>query len=164
MRQLIVIIAIALAAAACGDDSGGSADPRAAELSEVLEADTALALTGDEAECTAGGIVDALDDASIETLLAADGLELGDLAGPAEAIAAFDAYLDCVDVEQKMVDSLLATGTEADTARCVAESFGEDELRTMLGASALPGGAVDEEAAFNLVGEVFQAAQACVDG
>lgn len=163
MRGLIGAITIAFVAASCGGDADPS-DPLAAELAPVLAADPDLALTDDEASCTANGIVGELDDASIETLLESDGLALGELAGPDEAIAAFDAYLDCVDVEQKMVDSLLDDGTDEATARCIAESFGEDDLRTILGASALPGGAVDEAAAFALIGSVFDAAQDCITG
>ena len=163
MRGLIGAITIAFVAANCGGNAD-PANPLTAELAPILADDPDLALTPEEANCAASKIVDALDDPSIEILLDSGRLALNDLAGPDEAIAAYDAYLDCVDVQHQMVDSLLDDGTDETTARCIAESFGEDDLRTILGASALPGGAVDEAAAFALIGSVFEAAQACVTG
>jgi hypothetical protein len=167
MRHLFLALAIAASVAACGnDDATGTtdADPRAGELATVLSADPDLAFTEDEARCTANGIVETLDDVSVDTLLDGVGLDLDTLADPDDSIAAFDAYLDCVDIEQKMVDSLAADDTPEPIARCIAQSFDEDELRTILGASALPGAAVDEEAAFALLGQVFESAQTCFEG
>ncbi|MGB0440903.1 MAG: hypothetical protein ACPGFC_12505, partial [Paracoccaceae bacterium] len=42
---------------------------------------------------------------------------------------AVDALLDCVDIEQMMIDSMTADGTPREAAECVAEGFGADELR-----------------------------------
>lgn len=163
-----IALAIAVVATACGggDDTADSStsDPRAAELATALAGDERLAMSDADATCTANGIVGELDESAIDALVDGTGFALDQLETPDQAIAAFDAYLDCVDLEQQMIESLLDDGTEEATARCIAQSFGEDDLRTILGASVLPGGAVDEEAAFSLIGQIFEAAQACVDG
>ncbi len=166
-RKLATIaLAFTLFATACGgsDDDASPSDPRVEELATTLAGDERLAMSESDATCTANGVVASLDDSAVDTLLSSEGFALDQLDSPDEAIAAFDAYLDCVDLEQQMMDSLLDDGTPQDVAQCVAGSFGEDDLRTILGASVLPGAAVDQEAAFLLIGEIFEAAQECVEG
>ncbi|MEM8708741.1 MAG: hypothetical protein AAGE98_19920 [Actinomycetota bacterium] len=68
---------------------------------------------------------------------------------------------DCIDVEQLMIDSMIEDGTSEDAARYVAEGFGGDELRDFMRSAVLPEDQVDEDAAFAIMGKMFELAAEC---
>ena len=164
-------IVVALFGAACGGDDGGSGDtsaptdPRAQELLAVLDDDPDFPLSDAEANCTVNTMVAELDDSTIDAILANPEGDISDNVSPEENLVAMNALFDCVDLEAMMVDSMVADGTPQEAAECVAEGFGEDELRTFMEAAALPEDQVDEAAAFELLGKMFELAETCgLDG
>ena len=166
-HMLVLTIALALVGTACGgDDSDGGnnaapSDPKAQELLAVIEADDEFPLTDDEANCTVNRLVNDLDDSTIDLILANPDSDLDTVVSPEENLVAMDAILDCVDLEQMMITSMMEDGTDRETAECVADSFGEDELRTFMEAAALPEDQIDEAAAFEIVGKMFEIAVEC---
>ena len=166
-HMFVLTIALALVGAACGgdDSDGGSdaapSDPKAQELLAVLEADDEFPLTEAEANCTVNRLVNDLDDSTIDLILANPDSDLDTVVSPEENLVAMDAILDCVDLEQMMITSMMEDGTDRETAECVADSFGEDELRTFMEAAALPEDQIDEAAAFEIVGKMFEIAVEC---
>ena len=158
---------IAMVATACGDDGGSGAstsaptDERGQQIVAILQADEDFPLSDDQANCTANNMVANLDDSTIDAMIANPDGDIGDVTDGDEAIAALDAMLDCVDVEEMMVDSMVADGTPQDQAECVAQGFGEDELRNFMRTSALPDDEVDEAAAMELLGKMFELAEEC---
>ncbi len=166
-HMLALTIALALVGTACGgdDSNGGSdaapSDPKAQELLAVLEADDEFPLTEAEANCTVNRLVNDLDDSTIDMILADPESELADVVSPEENLVAVNALLDCVDIEQMMITSMMEDGTDRETAECVAAGFGEDELRTFMEAATLPEDQIDEAAAFEIVGKMFEIAVEC---
>ena len=65
------------------------------------------------------------------------------------------------DIEALMVESMVADGTDREAAECLASGFGEDELRSFMESAALPEDQVDEEAAFEIIGKMFELAVEC---
>ncbi|MEO0493906.1 MAG: hypothetical protein AAF081_10870 [Actinomycetota bacterium] len=166
-KHLIVMTAVlALVAAACGGgdsstDTSAPSDPRGQELVAVLQADSDFALSESEANCTANGLLANLDDATINAMLDDIDVEIDQLPNPEDGVKALDAMFDCVDIEEMMFDQMVADGTPEDAARCVAEGFGEDELRNFFASAALPEDQIDEAAAFALMGKMFELAAEC---
>lgn len=166
-KHLIWMTAVfALVAAACGGDDGGGdtsapTDPRGQQLVAMLQADSDFPVSDAEANCTANNMIANLDDSTIDAMLDDVDGEIGDLENPDEALKALDAMFDCVDLEQMMFDQMVADGTPEDAARCVADGFGEDELRAFMSQAALPEDQIDEEAAFELMGSLFALAAEC---
>ncbi len=164
---LVLTIAVALLGAACGDDDGGGGDtsaptdPRAQQLLAILEADEEFPLSDSEANCTVNTMVSNLDDSTIDAIIANPDADISDSVSPEENLAAMNALFDCVDIEAMMVDSMVADGTPQETAECIAEGFGEDELRSFMEAAALPEDQIDEAAAFEIVGKMFELAGEC---
>ena len=160
-------IAIALVATACGDDGGGGdtsapTDPRGQQIVDLISDDPDFPLTESEANCTANNLLANLDDSTIDAMLADPENGMDDIGDPDETLAAFDSLLDCVDLETMMVDQMTADGSMTeDQAKCVAEGFGEDELREFIRTSALPDDQVDEAAALELIGRLMEIGSEC---
>jgi hypothetical protein len=87
--------------------------------------------------------------------------DIDNLDDPEEAIAAVDSLLDCVDLEAMMVEQMTADGMTTDQAECMADGFGEDELRSFVQAGALPEDQVDESIAIELIGKMMELAGEC---
>ena len=160
-------IAVALIGAGCGDDDDGGGntaaptDPRAQELLAILEADEEFPLSESEANCTVNRMVADLDSSTIDQILANPDGDISDSASPEENLKAMNALLDCADIEALMVESMVADGTDREAAECLASGFGEDELRSFMESAALPEDQVDEEAAFEIIGKMFELAVEC---
>ena len=159
--------AVALVAGACGDDDGGGGntaaptDPRGEEIIAVLQSDEDIPLSDEEANCTANNMLANLDDSTIDAMLDDEDTDFSDLENPEDAVTAVNAMLDCVDLQQMMVDSMVADGTPQDQAECMANGFGEDELRSFMEASVLPDDQVDEDAALAIFGTLMEIAAEC---
>ena len=162
---LLLMAVIGLIAAACGSDGDDtttlSSDPRAAEIVDVLKADDEFPMTDAEANCAANNMVNNLDDETIDLMLENTTMDIDEMPNPQDAVTAIDALLDCVDLETMMVESMVQDGTPEDSARCVAENFGEDELRDFIRAAALPEDQIDESVAFEIMGKMFEIAEEC---
>lgn len=160
-----IIAVVALVAAACGSDGGtetaAPSDPRAQQIVELLQADEEFPVSDAEANCTANRLVADLDDATIDEMLAADDAEFSEFSNPEDALTAVDALLDCVDLETMMIDQMVADGSSEEEARCIADAFGEDELRGFMEMAALPEDQVDDSAAFEVVGQLFEVMATC---
>ena len=160
-------IVVALVATACGGDDGGGdtsapTDPRGQQIVELISDDPDFPLTEDEANCTANNLLNTLDDSTIDAMLADPEGDLDNIADPEETVAAFDSLLDCVDLETMMVDQMTADGSMTeDQAKCVAEGFGEDDLREFIRSSALPEDQVDESVAQEMFGKLMGIAADC---
>ncbi|MEM9467628.1 MAG: hypothetical protein AAGA90_19795 [Actinomycetota bacterium] len=163
----VLTLAVAMVATACGGDDGGGdtsapTDPRGEQILAMLADDEDFPLTESEANCTANNMLDDLDDATIDALINDPDAEMGDVADPEEAVVAVDALLDCIDLEAMMVEQMTADGSmTADQAQCVADEFGEDDLRSFIRASALPEDQVDDSAAEEFVTKLFSIAGEC---
>lgn len=158
--------AFALVAAACGSDSGGTdtsapSDPRGEELVAMLQADSDFPVSDAEANCTANNMLANLDDSTIDAMLADEDIEMSELPNPDDGLKALEAMFDCVDVEQMMVDQMIADGSSEEEARCIAQEFGEDEIRGFMEMASLPEDQVDESAAFDVVGQLFEVMATC---
>lgn len=160
-------IAIALVATACGDDGGGGntsapTDPRGQQIIEMISDDPDFPLTESEANCTANNLLANLDDSTIDAMLDDPDSGMDDIADSEQTVIAFDSLLDCVDLETMMVDQMTADGSVIeDQAKCVAEGFGEDELREFIRVSALPEDQIDEGAALEMFGQLMEVAGEC---
>ena len=164
---LALTVAVAMLATACGDDGGGGGDtsaptdPRGQQILELLAEDEDFPLSEAEANCTANNMLANLDSSTIDAMLANPDGDMTDVGDPGEAVVAIDALLDCVDVEQLMIQSMTADGTPTDQAECMAAAFGEDEIRAFMRSAALPEDQVDEEAASELFATIMSAALDC---
>lgn len=166
-KHLIWMTAVfALVAAACGSDDGGGntsapTDPRGQQLVAMLQADSDFPVSDAEANCTANNMIANLDDSTIDAMLDDEDIDMAELPNPEDGLKALDAMFDCVDVEQMMVDQMVADGSSEEEARCIAQEFGEDEIRGFMEMAALPEDQVDESAAFEIVGQMFEVMATC---
>ncbi|MDG1087458.1 MAG: hypothetical protein P8P20_06975 [Acidimicrobiales bacterium] len=155
MKSLAVITFIALFSVVCGGDSGG--DPRVDELVAFLEEESAVddvQLTDSENRCLAEALVAGLDDNLLDELLAGDPKD-----DPPEGteLVLIESLFDCVDMNQLMVDSMVADGATQDEAECFAGALDAETLETMMtaeltGADPSP---EEEEALMAVVFEVM---------
>jgi hypothetical protein len=165
MKKLLPLaLALLVLAAACGDsdsDSGASLDPRIAELSAgLMEGD--VPIEQGEADCASAKVVEELDDEEVQALIALGGgsLDDSDLSPAAQAVA-FDAVLDCIDVQRVMRDGMIDDGATEEQADCVVGEFGEDELRTVFETLSSDDEDATDAAAAELVGTLFSLAATC---
>ncbi|MEM9203066.1 MAG: hypothetical protein AAGC53_15505 [Actinomycetota bacterium] len=177
---LIAITALAVLASACGGDGSttetstpaadadetttttteAASDPRVTEIKAVLQADDSLVITDTEATCAADRLVDELPSETIDELLANPDLEIDAAERPEEAETVLNVLLDCVDLERAMIDSMVADGTPLEDAQCMANEFGEDELRRLFAISQADD---DDEAALGEAFEIVFGAMAACD-
>ena len=158
VNKLAVVAFVAFFAAACGGNSGG--DARVDEVVAFLEEESALddvQLTDSENRCLADGIVAGLDDDLLDELLA--GNPKDDPPKGAELVLV-ESLFDCVDMNQLMVDSMVAEGATQEEAECFAGALDAETLETMM-SSELTGTdpSPEEEAALTAV--VFEAMFTC---
>ena len=162
--SLVMITAIALLSAACGDggDSGGmSDDPKVVEVASILQDDQDFPMSDAEANCAARRIVDNVPSDTLDTMLANPDAELGEVTDPETAMTVLDGIFDCVDIEALMVQSMVEDGTPEDQAKCIAEGFGEDEIRSFMELAAMDDEAVDDAVAFEILARMFELAGEC---
>jgi hypothetical protein len=167
MRKLLVLtFAIALLGAACGDsdsdsESGATSDdPRVAQVAEILKGDQEFPISDSEANCVANRTVSDLSDDEVQLIL--DNPDAGPeiLDDPASAATMLDGLFDCIDMEAFMVNGMVADGTPEDVARCVADGFGEDEIRGFL-EIAMNENAADDDSALEILGKFLEVGQDC---
>ena len=162
-----IVVAIALTAAACGDSDGGGGagapadDPDVQALVAQLQSDEEFPVSDDEALCAARRLKSDLSDEQVQLLVDNPDANLDVIDDPEAALAAFDALFDCVDLEEFMVNGLMADGSTEEEARCVAEGFGEDELRGFIELGLQGEEAIDEEAAFEVLAKMFEVMGEC---
>ena len=88
------------------------------------------------------------------------GGDLGEVADAEMALVVLDGIFDCADIEDLMVQSMMEDGTPEDQARCVAEGFGEDELRSFM-EMAVAEDEPDDEAGLEILFKMFELAAEC---
>ena len=130
MKKLAVVAFVAFVAAACGGDSGGEA--RVDEVVAFLEEESAkdgLQLTDSQNRCVAGKLVAGLDDDLLDEVLAGDPDD-----DPPEGteLVLIESLFDCVDMNQFMIDSMVAEGATQEEAECFADALDVDTMQTML--------------------------------
>ena len=158
MKKLVFVAAIAFIAASCGGDSGG--DARVDEVIAFLEEESAVddvQLTDSENRCLAGEIVAGLDDDLLDELLA--GNPKDDPPEGAELVL-IESLFDCVDMNQLMVDSMVADGATQEEAECFAGALDAETLETMM-SSELTGTDPSPEEEEALAATLFEAMFAC---
>lgn len=165
MQKLRVMVAVlAFVAVSCGGDegSGGGAsdDPRVREVAEILQDEQDFPMSDEEANCAAERIVDGVDDSTLNQMLADPEGDLGEVADAEMALVVLDGIFDCADIEDLMVQSMMEDGTPEDQARCVAEGFGEDELRSFM-EMAVAEDEPDDEAGLEILFKMFELAAEC---
>ena len=158
MKKLVFFAAIAFIAASCGGDSGG--DARVDEVIAFLEEESAVddvQLTDSENRCLAGELVASLDDDLLDELLA--GNPKDDPPEGAELVL-IESLFDCVDMNQLMVDSMVADGATQEEAECFAGALDAETLETMM-SSELTGTDPSPEEEEALAATLFEAMFAC---
>ncbi|MBT5139261.1 MAG: hypothetical protein HOH36_00910 [Acidimicrobiaceae bacterium] len=158
MKKLVFVAAIAFIAASCGGDSGG--DARVDEVIAFLEEESAVddvQLTDSENRCLAGEIVAGLDDDLLDELLA--GNPKDDPPEGAELVL-IESLFDCVDMNQLMVDSMVADGATQEEAECFAGALDAETLETMM-SSELTGTDPSPEEEEALAAAFFEAMFTC---
>lgn len=165
MQKFRVMVAVlALISVACGSKSGSSgemsADPVVLDIAEALQDDPNFAMSDEKANCAAQRIVDGLDDTTLDQMLANPDADLAEVADDEMALVVIDGIFDCADIEELMVRSMMEDGTPEDQARCVAEGFGEDELRSLM-AMASTEQEPDDEAGLEILFKMFALANEC---
>lgn len=161
-----MIACLAVFSAACGDSDSTSAgasidDPRVQEVADVLKGDEDFPIEDSEAECAASRLVGDLPDDAIQLMLDNPDGDITESVDAETAVLAFDGILDCVDIRRAMVESMVADGSSQEEAECMADVFGEDELREFLAMSVQPEAEMDDSAALALLGKIFEAAGDC---
>ena len=158
-----MVVVVALAASACGgDDAGGvSNDATVLEVQDVLQRDQDFPMSDEQANCAAQNIVDNVDADTLDTMLESPEADLDEVADPDTALQVLDGIFDCVDIQELMVTSMVEDGTPQDVAECLAEGFGEDELRSFMISASAGEDAIGEEAAAELFAKLFSLAADC---
>jgi hypothetical protein len=144
-RLGLVVLALTMVLAACGDDDGGarSADEQALvdAMAERIAADETQPVTESQAQCIAGGTMDALGfDRFAELGITAENVEtsmdaaLGQLT-EAEQGQMVDVLLGCVDFGATMVEEMKAQGLTDAQAACLSNALTEDMIRKLAIAS-----------------------------
>jgi hypothetical protein len=158
VKKLAVVAFVAFLAAACGGNAGG--DARVDEVVAFLEKESALddvQLTESENRCLADGIVAGLDDDLLDELLA--GNPEDDPPKGAELVLV-ESLFDCVDMNQLMVDSMVAEGATQEEAECFAGALDAETLETMM-TSELTGTDPSPEEESALMAVVFEVMFTC---
>ncbi len=176
MRRLIVLLAaLAMVLAACGDDdgSGGLSTEEQAVAAAIAADASAGSEAGDPfsdpeaAQCMAEGVV---KDIGMERLA-----EIGVTAESADQEQAFanmtdteidvviSYTLDCVDIEAVMAEQMEAQGLDAETAQCFADEFDEDFYRVAF-RTTLTGGEFDPTADPAVADSFMAAFTKCLGG
>ena len=155
MNRLAIILCLAYSAVACGGDSGD--DARLDEVVSFLEEESAVddvQLTASENRCLAEALVNGLDDDLLDELLSGDPK---DEPPKGTELVLIESLFDCVDMNQLMVDSMVADGATQEEAECFAGALDAETLETMMtaeltGADPSP---EEEEALMAVVFEVM---------
>ena len=158
MKNLAVVALLAFCAAACGGSSGG--DARVDDVVAWLEEESALddvQLTVSENRCLAGELVASLDDDLLDELLAGNP---GDDPPKGTELILIDSLFDCVDMNQLMVDSMVAEGATQEEAECFAGALDAETLETMM-TSELTGTDPSPEEEEALMAVVFEVMFTC---
>jgi hypothetical protein len=158
MKKLAVVVVVAFFAVACGGDSGG--DARVDEVAAFLEEESAVddvQLTDSQNRCIAEALVAGLDDDLLDEVLAGDPDD-----GPPEGteLVLFESLFDCVDMNQLMVDSMVADGATQEEAECFAGALDAETLETMMTAE-LTGADPSPEEGEALMAVIFEVMLTC---
>ena len=159
MRWMVLVV-VAMAAA-CGSSGPAADDPTVLEVQDVLQGEQDFPMSDDEANCAARNIVDEVDSDTLDAMLANPGADLGEVADPETSLKVLDGIFDCVDVEDMMIQSMIEDGTPREEAECLANGFGEDELRDFMRAASAGDDALSEEAGMQLFAKMFELAAEC---
>jgi len=133
----LVMVALVMVLAACGDDGGFSAEEQAKidEIVGELTEDTSAAnpfAAEEDASCFAEGIMGDIGLERINELDTGAGLEAGfaDMT-TAEQESIVDSALGCIDFPAYMSEQLATAGLTEDQASCVSEGLDEDLIKTL---------------------------------
>ena len=141
------------------DDSGDEA--RVDEVAAFLGEESAIAdvqLTDIENRCLAEALVANLDGDLLDEVLASDP-NLDDPPEGAELVL-FESLFDCVDMNQLMVDSMVADGATQEEAECFAGALDAETLETMMTAE-MTGADPSPEEAEALIATIFEVMFTC---
>ena len=166
MKNLLILLTIALVAAACGssgDDAADTDDPLVQAIADDIAADPDTPFREREAaECFAADIVggigtDRLAELGVSASSVAD---LDDIDfNDSEIGRVVDSLDKCVDLEQALADSLAEDGTmAADDAECLIGELGTDVIKDAF-RSTFSGGDTEPTNAF--LQAMLDAAAAC---
>jgi hypothetical protein len=141
------------------DDSGDEA--RVDEVAAFLEEESAVAdvqLTDSENRCLAEALVANLDGDLLDEVLASD----SNLDDPPEGteLVLFESLFDCVDMNQLMVDSMVADGATQEEAECFTGALDAETLETMMTAE-VTGTDPSPEEAEALMATIFEVMFTC---
>jgi hypothetical protein len=136
----LVMVALVMVLAACGDDSGGGAlsaeeQAKAVEIAAELTADTTAENPfGDPAAatCFSEGIVSSFGITRINELDSGTGVEAGFAnmtAAEQETVA--ELAMSCIDFGTMIKDQMAASGLPEAQANCVAEGLNNDLLKAL---------------------------------
>lgn len=135
----LMILALMLVLAACGDDGGGGLSgeeqAKADEIKAELLADTSAEnpfADEESASCFANGIVGEFGLERVNELDSGEGVEAGfeDMTA-AEQETVADLAMECIDFQQMIKDQMAASGLPEDQANCVADALSDDLLKDM---------------------------------
>ena len=133
----LVMVALVMVLAACGDGGGFSAEEQAKidEIVTQLTEDTSAAnpfAAEEDASCFAEGIMGDIGLERINELDTGAGLEAGFAnMTTAEQESIVDSALGCIDFAAYMSDQLATAGLTEDQASCVSEGLNEDLIKTL---------------------------------
>lgn len=131
-RYLPLVIALALVAPACGDDTP-SADPAmvanlSRRIAENQAGSDAFDMTDDETECFAIGIIDLFGGERITAALDLEFSEFMATADAGERREVVDIMLGCVDLGDDLARELGGEGElSEEAARCLADTMLESD-------------------------------------
>jgi hypothetical protein len=151
MKRLVILVAaVALVAAACGDDDGGDRDQAIATLQRQItesqtaqESPTAPQFTDAEARCMAEGMV---DEFGISRILDAEDQAFEEFMGAATAEErrnVVDLTLNCVDLTAQLTGPLVAEGLSEESAECIGAALIDNEAFRDVLAAGLATGSFD---------------------
>ncbi|WP_134772975.1 hypothetical protein [Ornithinimicrobium flavum] len=164
-RALIVAGALALSVplAACGGDEEAQA-AEAISTSMMEESDEEFPVAQDEADCVGEGLVDRVGVEQLQEYgMLTDDLQVDDSVSDvtmeeADADAAAEVFVGCVDAQAMLIEQMGQDGTMTEEQQeCVAEAF-DDE--TLTGMFSLIFQGKEDEATSGVMGPRF----ACVTG
>lgn len=173
-KLMILLIAFALAAAACGGDDGLSEGERAM-VAAIVEGATSdpdpenpLSSDTEAATCFAEGLV---EDMGVDRL-AAIGFA-ADNEDPQAAFAAMsneeldqvaDIALDCIDMRAVIADQMVAEGMGRESAECFADEIEKTGLFETAFIAGMSGREFDVSENPEVAGAMLEAATACLSG
>ncbi len=170
-RVVLVLCALTMVAAACGD-SGGDDESREALVAAVKQGildaaadDDDLPIADAEAQCVAEQVVDDLGTDGVVALgLSAEGNDDNPFVDATleQKEAVVDAMLDCVDFKNAILPTIQADGVSEESAECVVdEMLAADFFRPAL-VDSLSGEEFDFESDPEVAGQLVEVVLGCL--